>query len=127
MDDDEVWVPLVDERLGDVVARIHGAEPDIAALVSSPRHQLAFRTFACIRVGLVLGQLLIDHDVSPGRSKTWVDELLASPANYDTVVAEVRAVAHEVAADPRLADPLTGPDAGARERFERFLRKSREE
>ena len=127
MDHDEVWVPLVDEPIGDVIARIHGAEPDIAALVSSPRHQLAFRTFAYIRVGLVLGQLLLDHDVPPGRSNAWIDDLLASPANYDVVVDEVRTVAHEVASDPRLADAETGPDAGARERFERFLREAREE
>ena len=127
MDEDEVWVPLVDEPIGDVVARIHDADSEIAGLVTSPRHQLAFRTFAYIRVGLVLGQLLVDHDVSPEKSKTWVDELLSNPEHYEAVVAEVRAVARDVAADPRLADPADAPDPEARERFERFLRESRDE
>ena len=124
MDEEEAWVPLVDEPIGDVVSRIHDAHPEIAALVSSPRHQLAFRTFAHIRVGLVLGQLLVVHDVSPGPAKTWVEELLSEPEHYEAVVAEVKAVAREVAADPKLAEAEPPPDPEARERFRRFLRDS---
>lgn len=127
MNEDEVWVPLVDEPIGDVVTRVVASEPAIAALVASPRHQLAFRTFAYIRVGLLLGQLLVDHDVAPEESKMWVEDLLQDPAHYASVVAEVRAVAHGVAADPRLADPEAAPDPAARERFERYLRESRGE
>ena len=108
MDEDEVWVALVDEPIGDVVARIHDTDAEIAALVASPRHQLAFRTFAYIRVGLLLGQLLVDHDVAPAAPEAWVDDLLGVPEHYRAVVDEVRAVASEVAADPRLADTEGG-------------------
>ena len=55
---------------------------------------------------------------------TWVDQLLAGPAVREAVVDEVRAVAREVAADPKLAeDEDVGPDEGARERFREFARK----
>lgn len=127
MEEEELWVPLVDEPIGDVVMRVQNEDPEIAALVASPKRQLAFRTFAYIRVGLVLGQLLVDHDVAPESSKTWVEELLADPSHYDAVAAEVKAVAREVAADPKLADETTGPDSEARERFRRFLDESRGE
>jgi hypothetical protein len=123
MDEEELWVPLVDEPIGEVVSRILDEDPEVAALVASPKRQLAFRTFAYIRVGLVLGQLLVDHDVSPDASKTWVEDLLADPKHYETVAAEVKAVAREVAADPKLADEL-GPDREARERVRRFMNES---
>ena len=124
MDEEEVWPPLADEPINAVVARILVSEPEIAELVVSPRHQLAFRTFAHIRVGLVLGQLLVAHDLAPESSRTWIDQLLAEPDHYAAVVAEVRAVAREIAGDPRLADPEAAPDPAARERFEAFLRES---
>ena len=46
MREEEAPVPLLDELIGDVVARIQGEDPELAALVASPRRQLAFRTFA---------------------------------------------------------------------------------
>jgi hypothetical protein len=120
---EEIWIPLVDEPIGELVAKLQEEEPELAALVSTPRRQLAFRTFAYIRVGMLLGQLLVDHDVGSTAERTWVDELLADPKHAAAVAEEVRAVAREIAADPELADdePL-GPDEAARERFRAFAR-----
>ena len=57
-------------------------------------------------------------------SETWVEALLREPKHHAAVVAELRAVAEEVAADPRYADeePI-GPDDDARERFRAFAKK----
>jgi hypothetical protein len=124
-DPDEIWIPLVDEPIGGIVERIQRENPDIAKLVESPNRVLAFRTFAYIRVGVVLGQLLFDNDLPPyDGSDTWVDLLLKEPAHHGALLREVRAVAEEIAADPRYADdePL-GPDDGARARFKEFARK----
>ena len=122
---DDVWIPLVDEPIGSIVAQIEEDEPDIRALVDSPRRLLAFKTFAYIRVGLLLGQLLVDHDVDPydGR-ETWIEALLRDPAHRARVAAEVRAVAEEIASDPRYADEESlGPDEAARDRFREFARR----
>jgi hypothetical protein len=122
---DEIWIPLVDEPIGGIVGRIQHENPDIARLVESPNRVLAFRTFAYIRVGVVLGQLLFDNDLPPyDGSDTWVDLLMKEPAHHEALLREVRAVAEEIAADPRYADdePL-GPDDGARARFKEFARK----
>jgi hypothetical protein len=122
---EEIWVPLVDEPIGSIVEKIQRESPEIERLIGSPRRILAFRTFAYIRVGLVLGQLLFDHDLPPyDGSETWVDALLRTPEHHDALAREVRAVADEIAADPKYADeePL-GPDADARARFREFARK----
>ena len=124
MTDEEFWLPLVDEPIGELVAEIQQADPELAALADSPRRQLAFRTFAYIRVGVLLGSLLVDTDVDTSSVATWVEQLLADPKNREAVEEEVRAVAREVAADPKLADEEpVGPDAAARERFRRFARE----
>jgi hypothetical protein len=123
MADPDVWLPLVDEPIGAFVSRLQEEDEELAALVASPRRQLAFRTFAYIRVGVLLGSLLVDHDVQPEGSRTWVEELLADPAHRQAAVEEVRRVAREVAADPKLAEEDdVGPDEEARERFRRFAR-----
>jgi hypothetical protein len=125
---DEIWIPLVDEPIGEIVERIQRGNPEIAALVESPRRVLAFRTFAYIRVGLVLGQLLFDEDLPPyDGSDTWVDLLLKNPQHAGALEREVRAVAEEIAADPKYADdePL-GPDEETRARFREFARKQLE-
>lgn len=122
---DELWVPLVDEPIGTIVDQIQAQNPDISRLVDRPRRLLAFRTFAYIRVGIVLGQLLFDHDLPPyDGSETWVEALLRDPAHHAELALEVRAVAEEIAADPAYGDeePL-GPDDEARERFRRFARE----
>ena len=122
---DDIWIPLVDEPIGGIVDRIQRESPEIGKLVQSPKRVLAFRTFAYIRVGLVLGQLLFDNDLPPyDGSETWVDALLRNPAHHAELAREVRAVAEEIAADPAYRDeePL-GPDDAARERFRRFARE----
>ncbi|HEX3256539.1 MAG TPA: hypothetical protein VHQ96_12180 [Gaiellaceae bacterium] len=123
MSEEDLWLPIVDEPIGELVARLQGDDPEISALVASPRRQLAFRTFAYVRAGILLGSLLVDHDVDNEGSRTWIDELLSDPAHRAAVEEEIRAVAREVAADPKLADdqPL-GPDEAARERFRAFAR-----
>jgi hypothetical protein len=121
---EELWIPLVDEPIGRIVEQIQREHPDIAELVESPHRVLAFRTFAYIRVGLVLGQLLFDHDLVPyDGSETWVDQLLENPEHHAALEREVRAVAEEIAADPKYADDVIGPDDEARERFREFARK----
>ena len=122
---EDVWIPLVDEPIGSIVAQIEQDEPEIRELVNSPRRLLAFKTFAYIRVGLLLGQLLVDHDVEPyDGSETWIEQLMRDPAHHAQVVACVRGVAEEISADPRYArEERLGPDDDARERFREFARK----
>ena len=122
---EDIWVPLVDEPIGGIVQRIQRENPDIDRLVSTPRRLLAFRTFAYIRSGVVLGQLFFDNDIPPyDGSDTWIDLLLQDPAHHAVLTAEVRAVAEEIAADPKYADDeQLGPDAGVRERFRAFARE----
>jgi hypothetical protein len=120
---DEVWIPLVDEPIGSIVARIQQEHPEIDRLVSAPERLLAFRTFAYIRVGLLLGQLLLDNDLEPyDGSETWIEALLREPAHRAEVEREVQAVAEEIAADPAYGDD-TGPDETVRERFREFARR----
>jgi hypothetical protein len=123
---DDLLFPLVDEPIGAIVDRIQSEEAAVAALAASPRRQLAFRTFAYVRVGILLGRLLVERDLEPvaGEEGTWVDQLLADPEVIEAVRAEVRAVAEEVASDPSLAgaEPV-GPDDATRERFRAFARR----
>ena len=122
---DELLFPLVDEPIGAIVDRIQSEEAAIAALAASPRRQLAFRTFAYVRVGILLGRIFVERDIeAPAGEGTWVDQLLTEPEVLEAVRAEVRAVADEVARDPSLAgaDPV-GPDEAARERFRAFARR----
>ncbi len=122
---EEIWIPLVDEPIGSIVARVQAEDPEIDRLVGTPRRVLAFRTFAYIRVGILLGQLLVEHDLPPyDGTANWVELLLREPAHAEAVAAELRAVAAEIAADPAYADDESlGPDEGARARFLEFARK----
>lgn len=122
---EEIWLPLVDEPIGSIVEQIQREDPAIDRLIGSPRRILAFRTFAYIRVGIMLGQLLFDNDMPPyDGSETWVEALLRDPSHHEALVGEVRAVAEEIGADPRYGDdePI-GPDAAARERFRAFAKQ----
>src|SRR5512133_2183938 len=123
--DTEVWIPLVDEPIGAIVDEIQQQHPDIAGLVDSPRKLLAFRTFAYIRVGILLGRLLVEHDVKPDDgSTTWAEQLLKDPQHREQVGREVRAVAQEIAAGPAYAnDPPVGPDDAERARFIEFAKR----
>src|SRR6185436_18361433 len=62
---DEIWLPLVDEPIGGIVAQIQADDPEIERLVGSPRRILAFKTFAYIRAGVKLGELLVESDLPP--------------------------------------------------------------
>jgi hypothetical protein len=122
---EEIWLPLVDEPIGGIVAQIQADDPEIERLVGSPRRILAFKTFAYIRTGLLLGQLLFEHDIPAwDGSESWVDALLRDPAHRAAIEREVRTVADEIAADPQYADdePIA-PDEGARDRFRAFARE----
>lgn len=121
----ERWIPLVDGPIGHVVARIQEENPELDELVSSPHRLLAFRTFAYIRVGLILGELLVDQELdADADANTWVEQLLNNPEHREAVTAEVRAIAEEIAADPGYTDeePL-GPDEETRRRFRDFARR----
>ena len=122
---EDVWIPLVDEPIGSIVEHLQAENPEIDRLVSGPHRILAFRTFAYIRVGLLLGQMLVDSDVPEyDGTETWIEALLRDDRHKQAVVAELRAVAEEVAADPRYAgDEPVGPDDEARARFREFARK----
>ena len=122
---DDLWIPLVDEPIGRIVEQIEHENPDIGRLVESPHRILAFRTFAYIRCGLLLGQLLFDNDVpAHDGSESWIDALLREPQHHAALTAEVRKVAEEIATDSTYADegPL-GLDEEARERFGGFARE----
>jgi hypothetical protein len=122
---EDVWIPLVDEPIGSIVALLQSENPEIDALISSPRRILAFRSFAYIRVGVLLGQLLVDNDVPAyDGTETWVESLLREERHRAAVVAELRAVAEEIVADPRYAEvePI-GPDDDTRARFREFAKK----
>jgi hypothetical protein len=122
---DELWIPLVDEPIGGIVDRVLKDDPTLAARVETPHRILAFKTFAYIRTGILLGQLLFDNDVPDwDGSESWVDALLRDPAHRAAIEREVRAVADEIASDPRYADdePLA-PDEGVRDRFRTFARE----
>jgi hypothetical protein len=122
---DEIWFPLVDEPIGRIVQQIQAEDAEIERLAGTPHRILAFRTWAYIRVGILLGRLLVEQDIKPdGGTATWVERLLEDPARRALVVAEVRSVAEEIAADPRYAgDEQLGPDEDARERFREFARR----
>ena len=119
-----MWIPLVDEPIGSIVGGIHREHPEIEALVNSPRKLLAFRTFAYIRVGILLGRLLVENEVEPDSSITWAEQLLQDPEHREEVVSEVRAVAQEIADDPAYVnDPPLGPGEDERARFLEFAKK----
>jgi len=122
---DEIWLPLVDEPIGGIVARLQAEDAELERLVATPRRLLAFRTFAYIRVGIVLGQLLFEDEIPPyDGSEAWVEALLANPLHREALANELRLVGEEIAADPRYtADEPLGPDEAARERFREFARK----
>jgi hypothetical protein len=118
---DDFWIPLVDEPIGSIVRELQESDPEIAALVDSPRRLLAFRTFAYIRVGVLLGRLLVEEDLQP--SEDWIGALLANAEHRARVEREVRAVAEEIAADPTYDREPVGPDDDARARFREFARR----
>jgi hypothetical protein len=124
-DPDDLWIPLVDEPIGSIVEQVQADHPEIDRLVSGPHKILAFRTFAYIRVGILLGQLLLENDIPEyDGTETWIEAMLRDPAHAQAVVDELLAVANEIAADPKYAeDEPVGPDDAARARFREFAKK----
>ena len=120
---EDFWIPLVDEPIGAIVAEIQQERPEIAELVDSPSRLLAFRTFAYIRVGILLGRLLVENEVEADSEATWAEQLAHSPKHHDKVVREVVAVAEEIAADPAYAGEQLGPSDEERRRFSEFARR----
>jgi hypothetical protein len=104
---------LVDGPIAVLVDHVLAEHPDVAALVATPGRRLVFRTFAAIRVGVVLGEALMAAGVE--RDDAWVDEVAARPGVRSRIETELRAVAERVAADPRLAERAARePDRRAR-------------
>lgn len=121
-DHEDHWLPLVDEPIGAIVAELEAEDPELAALVDSPEKLLAFRTFANIRVGIVLGRLFMENEVEAyDGSENWAQGLLRNPEHRQEIAAEVRAVAEELAAVD--VDDGLGPDDSARERFRAFAHR----
>ena len=122
---EDAWASLIDGPIGAIVDRVQEEEPTIASLIDSPRRLLAFRTFASIRVGMLLGRLLVERDFEPrDGAEDWAEQLIADPACYDEVVREVLAVAEETAAEPAYAgETAVGPDADERARFLEFAKR----
>jgi hypothetical protein len=119
---EDVWLALVDEPIGVIVSEIEAEEPVLRALAATPEKLLAFRTFANIRVGILLGRLLMENEVEAyDGSETWVQGLLRSPQHRAAIAAEVLAVANELSAAE--VDETVGPDESARERFRAFARR----
>jgi hypothetical protein len=119
---EDVWLALVDEPIGVIVSEIEAEEPVLRALAGMPEKLLAFRTFANIRVGILLGRLLMENEVEAyDGSETWVQGLLRNPQHRAAIAAEVLAVANELSAAE--IDETVGPDESARERFRAFARR----
>ena len=119
---DDVWLQLVDEPIGAIVAEIEAEDPELRVLVAGPERLLAFRTFANIRVGIVLGRLLVEEEVAAyDGSETWIETLLKNPEHRREIVTEVRAVAEELAQDVEAEG--ASPDEATRTRFREFARR----
>ncbi|MEP6908802.1 MAG: hypothetical protein ABI896_00060 [Actinomycetota bacterium] len=118
----DVWMPLIDEPIGAIVSELEAEDPELQSLISSPEKLLAFRTFANIRVGIVLGRLLMENEVEAyDGSETWVRQLLRNPKHRKEIAAEVRAVAQELS-EAEVPEPV-GPDEAARNRFREVARR----
>lgn len=122
---DELWIPLVDESIGEIVAQLEEEHEELRTLVDSPQKLLAFRTFANIRVGMALGRQLVERDLSPGsEDEPWVQQLAREPEVRAELVQELRELAEQLAEEDE-TEPAE-PDAAARERFRSFARRTLE-
>ena len=119
---DDLWLPLVDGPIETIIHELEAEDQELRELVDSPEKLLAFRTFANIRVGIVLGRLLMEDEVEAyDGSETWVQGLLRNPEHRREIAAEVHAVAAELAGSD--VDETLGPDEAARNRFRDFARR----
>ena len=119
---DDLWLPLVDGPIETIIHELETEDQELRALADSPEKLLAFRTFANIRVGVVLGRLLMEDEVEAyDGSETWVQGLLRNPEHRKEIATEVRAVAAELAGSD--VDEAFGPDEAMRDRFRDFARR----
>ena len=119
---DDLWLPLVDGPIESIIHELEAEDQELRALADSPEKLLAFRTFANIRVGVVLGRLLMEDEVEAyDGSETWVQGLLRNPEHRKEIATEVRAVAAELAGSD--VDEAFGPDEAMRDRFRDFARR----
>jgi hypothetical protein len=120
---DELWIPLVDEAIGMIVAELERENPDLQQALDTPQKLLAFRTFANIRVGMVLGRQLVERDLAPGaEDDPWVRQLAAEPEVRAELLEELRDLARELAEED--VEEEAAPDDAARERFREFARRT---
>jgi hypothetical protein len=120
---DDLWIPLVDESIGEIVTQIENEHPEIAESLDSPHKLLAFRTFANIRTGIVLGRLLVERDLAPAADDDpWVQQLAREADVRAELVQELRDVAEQLAEEDE--EDVAAPDAAARERFRAFARRT---
>jgi hypothetical protein len=118
---EEAWIPFVDGPIGAIVDRVQAEHPEIAEWVDSPNRLLAFRTFAYIRVGILLGRLLVERDLE---GSGWVDRLIDDPECYDQIVREVLSVAEDTAEEPGYErESSVAPSEEERERFAEFAKR----
>jgi hypothetical protein len=117
---EEAWIPLVDGPIGAVVDRVQEEHPEIAGLIDSPSRLLAFRTFAFIRIGMLLGQLLVERDLE---GDDWVERLLEDHECYEVVVREVMAIAKDTADESGQPGEGVGPSDEERVRFSEFAKR----
>ncbi len=123
---DELWIPLVDAPIGEIVVQLERENEDLSELLDSPQKLLAFRTFASIRAGIVLGRLLVERDDATGEGdETWVAQLAREPEVRAELLEELRAVAEELAAESEDDEPAA-PDEEARKRFRAVAKRALE-
>ena len=122
---DDIWIPLVDEPIGSIVEQLQAEHPEIDELVAGrrrPSRSGRSPTSASVCCSASCSSSTTCPRTTARRPGS--RRCCASPRHKEAVVRELRAVAEEVAADPRYAgeDPI-GPDVEARERFREFARK----
>jgi hypothetical protein len=106
---------LLDDSLNEVINEIQYSDPVLAELAEEPLHQLAFRTFAWLRAGVLLGEQLMESEVP---EEGWMGKLLEDPDVRARLEAEIEDVGYQIAADPDLvhARPVL-PDPEVKARF----------
>jgi hypothetical protein len=120
---EDLWIPLVDEAIGEIIVELEHENPDLQEALDTPQKLLAFRTFANIRVGMVLGRQLVERDLAPGsEGDPWVRQLAAEPEVRAELLDELRDLAQDLADEDE--DEAAVPDEAARDRFRAFARRT---
>ena len=122
-----LWIPLVDEPIGSIVAQLQAEHPEIDAARRARRTGSSRSGRSPTSAsGSLLGQLLVENDVPDyDGTETWIEALLRDPAH------QRGASCASCARSPRRSPPTratrtrsrSGPDDDARDRFREFARK----